>query len=99
RPGTEGKNQLGTFDFRTDTMVVPKGQTAQLTPTIASFFPLQATASPGLINPDYKDFAPRLGLAFKLADKLVLRGGYGIFYGGVENGPFSFPSPGFNPPF
>jgi len=28
-----------------------------------------------------------------------LRGGYGIFYGGQENGPFSWPSPGFNPPF
>ncbi len=28
-----------------------------------------------------------------------LRAGYGIFYGGQENGPFSNPSPGFNPPF
>jgi hypothetical protein len=34
-----------------------------------------------------------------LSDKLVLRSGYGIFYGGQENGPFSNPSPGFNPPF
>jgi hypothetical protein len=25
--------------------------------------------------------------------------GYGIFYGGQENGPYSNPSPGFNPPF
>ena len=29
----------------------------------------------------------------------MLRAGYGIFYGGQENGPFSNPSPGFNPPF
>ena len=29
----------------------------------------------------------------------MLRSGYGIFYGGQENGPFSNPSPGFNPPF
>ena len=99
KPVTEGKNQLATFDFRTNTLIVPKGQAAQLTPTIASFLPLQATASPGLISTDYKNFAPRLGLAFKLTDMLVLRGGYGVFYGGVENGPFSFPSPGFNPPF
>jgi hypothetical protein len=31
--------------------------------------------------------------------KIVLRAGYGIFYGGQENGPYSNPSPGFNPPF
>jgi hypothetical protein len=98
-PVTEGKNQLGTFDFRTNTLIVPKGTTAQLNPAIASYLPLQATAANGLISSDYKDFAPRLGLALKLTNNLVVRGGYGIFYGGVENGPFSFPSPGFNPPF
>ena len=98
-PVTEGKNQLGTFDFHTNTLIVPKGTTQQLTPAIAAYLPLQATASKGLISPDYQDFAPRVGLAYKLTNKLVLRTGYGIFYGGVENGPFSFPSPGFNPPF
>jgi len=99
RPVTESKNQEATFDFGTDTLIIPKGQTAQLTPTIASYLPLQATGSPGLVQPDYKDFAPRIGFAYKLTNKLVMRSGYGIFYGGVENGPFSFPSPGFNPPF
>lgn len=98
-PVTEGKNQQGTFDFRTDTLIVPKGQTVTLNPAIASYLPLQATGSPGLINPDYKDFAPRIGLAYSITDRLVLRTGYGIFYGGVENGPFSWPSPGFNPPY
>lgn len=98
-PVTEGKNEQGTFDFRTDTIIVPKGQNVKLTPALASYLPLQATAPAGLINPDYKDFAPRIGLAFKLTDRLVMRSGYGIFYGGVENGPFSFPSPGFNPPY
>ena len=99
RPITESKNQVATFDFATDTLIVPKGQTAELTPTIASFLPIQRTGSAGLINPDYKDFAPRLGFAYQLTHPLVLRGGYGIFYGGQENGPFSFPSPGFNPPY
>lgn len=30
---------------------------------------------------DGNNFAPRLGVAYKLADRIVLRGGYGIFYG------------------
>ena len=30
------------------------------------------------INPDYKQFAPRLGLAYQVAPKTVLRAGYGI---------------------
>ena len=99
RPVTEGHNEMATFDFRSDSLIVPKGQNAQLTPTIASFLPIQRTGSAGLVNPDYLDLAPRIGFAYELTNKLVLRGGYGIFYGGQENGPFSFPSPGFNPPF
>ncbi len=29
---------------------------------------------------DYKNFAPRFGLAYRLKDKTVIRGGYGIFF-------------------
>ena len=34
----------------------------------------------GLVKPDKNNFAPRLGIVYKLNDKTVLRGGYGIFY-------------------
>ncbi len=98
-PVTEGRNRMATFDFATNSLIVPKGQNAQLTPTIATFLPIQRTGSDYLVNPDYTNFAPRIGFAYKLANPLVLRGGYGIFYGGQESGPFSFPSPGFNPPY
>jgi len=33
-----------------------------------------------LINPDRNNFAPRLGLAYSLNDKTVLRGGWGVSY-------------------
>jgi len=99
RPVTEGKNQMATFDFASGSLIVPKGQTAELTPTIASFLPIVRNGSPSLVNPDYRTFAPRIGFAYKINNPLVLRGGYGIFYGGQESGPFSFPSPGFNPPY
>ena len=99
RPVTDGKNQMASFDFGSDTLIVPKGQTAELTPTISSFLPIMRNGSPSLVNPDYRTFAPRIGFAYKLKEPLVLRAGYGIFYGGQESGPFSFPSPGFNPPY
>ncbi len=36
--------------------------------------------SRSLIHPDYTDFAPRLGFAYHPFQKVVFRGGYGIFY-------------------
>ena len=33
-----------------------------------------------LVNPDYKDFGPRLGLAYSFDKKTVIRAGYGISY-------------------
>ncbi len=95
----EANNLEGTFDFNSLSLVVPSGQNTQLTPTLGSELAIQRNGSSGLINPDLNNFAPRIGFAYQLLDKLVLRSGYGIFYGGQENGPFSNPSPGFNPPF
>jgi hypothetical protein len=34
----------------------------------------------GLVRMDKTDFAPRLGIAWAIGDKSVIRGGYGIFY-------------------
>jgi hypothetical protein len=97
----EANDNQGTFDFATQSIIVPRGQTKTWTAgqTLAPELPILATGSRGLISPDRHNFAPRIGFAYQLADKLVLRGGYGIFYGGQESGPFSNPSPGFNPPF
>jgi outer membrane receptor protein involved in Fe transport len=95
-------NDIGNFDLSgptNPTIFVPKGQTAQLTPFIAQYVKISATGSRGLINSDLNNFAPRIGLAWQFTPKTVLRAGYGVFYGGQENGPYSNPSPGFNPPF
>jgi len=95
-------NDVGNFDLSNPgnpTIFVPKGQSAQLTPFIAQYVKISPTGSRGLINSDLNNFAPRIGLAWQFTPKTVLRTGYGIFYGGQENGPYSNPSPGFNPPF
>ncbi|MGH9470966.1 MAG: TonB-dependent receptor domain-containing protein, partial [Terriglobia bacterium] len=39
----------------------------------------------GLVKAQLTNFAPRFGLAYQITPKLVLRGGYGIFYGGFED--------------
>jgi len=95
----EANNQQATFDFNSMSLIGVRGQNAQLTPTLGTELNLVNTGSRGLIQPDRNNFAPRIGLAYQITDKLVLRTGYGIFYGGQENGPFSNPSPGFNPPY
>jgi hypothetical protein len=33
-----------------------------------------------LIHPDLNDFAPRLGFAYQMTNRVVWRGGYGVFY-------------------
>jgi len=44
------------------------------------------------------NFAPRFGFAYQATSKLVVRGGFGIFYNGFENRGFS-PNLGENYPF
>ncbi len=95
----EANNLQANFDFNTLSLIVPKGQNTPLSPALATELQVQSTGTPGLISPDLNNFAPRIGLSYQLANKLVLRTGYGIFYGGQESGPFSNPSPGYNPPY
>jgi hypothetical protein len=63
--------------------------------------------NPSLITSQKYNFAPRIGFAFQPDEKSVVRGGFGLFYGGLEstgyypnlgeNYPFEFDS-GFNAP-
>jgi len=52
----------------------------------------------GLGNSQKNNIAPRLGFAYQVNPKLVVRGGFGIFYNGFENRGFS-PNIGENYPF
>jgi outer membrane receptor protein involved in Fe transport len=44
------------------------------------FTPANSTYGNGLVQPDKNNWAPRLGLAYQLGSKWVLRTGYGRFY-------------------
>ncbi len=52
----------------------------------------------GLGHSQKANFSPRLGFAYQVSPKLVVRGGFGIFYNGFENRGFS-PNIGENYPF
>jgi len=82
---------------------------------ISSFDPTQMNiwGTPGIIafagtdgynrhmwDTHYGDFGPRAGVAYKITDSLVVRGGYGITYiptnTGLLHGPFNFGSAPFS---
>jgi hypothetical protein len=46
---------------------------------------IQCSGQPGLGVSQKANFSPRVGFAYQLTNKFVVRGGYGIFYGGFEN--------------
>jgi outer membrane receptor protein involved in Fe transport len=64
-------------DGVTRTLLFPPGQS----PT---FYPAPGQINHSLWNQNYKDFSPRVGLAYKLAQNTSLRAGYGMFYFGGQ---------------
>jgi Carboxypeptidase regulatory-like domain/TonB dependent receptor len=92
--------------FSAPTYLIPPGtNSGNLSP---SFLSLLATDGinllvsnkygPGLGNSQNTNFAPRVGFAYQLTPKLVVRGGWGMFYNGFENRGYS-PNIGENYPF
>ncbi len=64
-PRWERDNVLSNFDPATNSMVKARDG---------------GIADRALVNPDHKDWAPRLGFAFTVNPKTVFRGGYGVSY-------------------
>ena len=74
-PRTERRDEIANFDFdetaTLDNGAVVRGGTA---------FPGVGGLSRGHWEPDKNNVSPRFGFAYRLDDKMVLRGGYGIFF-------------------
>ena len=64
-PYTEAQNRLSNFDPVTKTILQAKAGSAY---------------DRALVDPDRNNWAPRLGFAYNVMDKTVVRGGYGIGY-------------------
>lgn len=62
---------------------------APVAPSVAG--PYSGSFPPGLINPDYRNFSPRVALAYKvpfIKRSTIIRSGYGIYYNGQSYIPF-----------
>jgi Carboxypeptidase regulatory-like domain/TonB dependent receptor/TonB-dependent Receptor Plug Domain len=86
-PPTEIHGYLSSFDpSLADPMAPPGGTFSGIVVPLNLKVPIPdgvtRSSRSTFWNPDYKDFSPRLGFAWRLptARVLVLRGGYGIYY-------------------
>ena len=76
RPVTDRYNRQASFDYNAvNPISAAVGQNYTRRTRIC-----QSPADRGQYNTDYKNFAPRIGFAYQMMPKLVMRGGYGIFY-------------------
>jgi Carboxypeptidase regulatory-like domain/TonB-dependent Receptor Plug Domain len=70
------------YDFITPALEAENGQT-NFVPQGAGTLVFAGDGSleeRGLVKPDWNNFAPRLGAAYQLNDRTVLRSGFGVFY-------------------
>jgi hypothetical protein len=80
-PPWEVRNRQLTFNFQTNQVVFAKDG---------------SWMDKAFTDRTNDDFAPRVGFAYALTPKTVIRGAYGIFYAFEDNGTFN---PAFNFPF
>jgi outer membrane receptor protein involved in Fe transport len=59
---------------------------------------LQFSGNRALVQSQKTNFAPRVGFAYQATNRLVVRSGFGIFYGGLEN-LGNYPNLGVNEPY
>jgi hypothetical protein len=90
-PISERFGQNADYVLQQNTLYIPEGKNcnAPLPPNFATIFPTVIVSRckvPSTLIPwDKLDFGPRIGIAYNVMPKTVIRVGFGIFYGGEEN--------------
>ena len=79
--GANGSSEFLIAQAGCNTPLSPDFRAAAATDNIN----ISCSSQPGLGVSQKGNFAPRVGFAYQVMPKLVVRGGYGIFYGGFEN--------------
>src|SRR6266566_2152564 len=65
------------WDPKTGNVIIPKGKES----SVSALYPKNINIVTGDVqmSPSDRNFVPRIGVAYRVTDKLVIRGGYGIF--------------------
>ena len=84
-PNTEQNNKILNFDPVNQRLLQAGTGTDVTSTTPGHIYTLHyvggsSLADRALVNPDYKNFGPRLGLAYQVFPSTVVRAGYGISY-------------------
>jgi hypothetical protein len=95
----ERRDAEANFNLATGSLDIPKGRNDPLPANFFTQIPVNRNAPRQLVPQDRNNFAPRVGFAYQLNKKTVIRSGYGVFYSSYEAGPLSIPNMGNNPPF
>ncbi len=76
-PSTYDDGLMFNWDRETGAVVVPDKAASK----VSTYYPKNIKVVTGQVvpDPDLRNFAPRVGVAYRLDDKTVLRGGYGAF--------------------
>ena len=96
-PRTERYNRMSWFNPTTPVAISPApvdaatwpaglpGSVPNVTSPVGGLT-FASNAERNIVNTTYTDFGPRLGLAYQMRNKLVLRAGYGLFYNPTQYG-------------
>jgi hypothetical protein len=79
KPGASGRYLLPTSQKNATLSTVYSNAMAANNITVAY------TDNRSLVNSQHVNFAPRLGIAWQVSDRLVVRTGFGLYYSGLEN--------------
>ena len=102
QPAYARDGNMFSFDPKSGSVIIPEDSARKLfSPFFPADVPIVTASSLGLPktfrNADKNNWAPRLGLAYQLNNRTVLRGGIGAYYGhfsgvvpsAISGGPFS----------